>query len=630
MQFLISSAHKHVSYTDSLSCISPTKNVFEDGTVCRRCKTRRRDSQQYGKLHISVVRLRFKQFMKGIAKWVLIAIPATLTNSSLEYLQHLLALRFRKRLTLKIHESYFKDHNFYAVPNLDNRIKNVDQVIVADVQKFAQSLSRLYSNISKPLLDCVVYNIFLAKSIGLNTLFILSTVVQLSTGLLRALTPPFGTLVSKEQKLEGDLHYAHSRILNNSEEIALWKGAEFERDVIQKKYSRLTKHTSRVFRLRVFYGMVEDFCIKYFWGSAGLLACAAPVFAERLPRLEEIQYLKDKDSFSLHLGKTDESILGQRTREFVANRRLLLSSSSAVGRIISGYKELVELSGYTYRVSELLDVLDDISNDQFVKPKLYDTNDDTQDVSSESGNLANSSPVAHRGEFIEKDYIMFDRVPIVSPTGEVLIKELSYVAFPGMNLLVLGPNGCGKSSMFRILGGLWPIYGTLRDQIIYPHSQEQMQELGVTDAELISILQVLRLDGIVSREGGFDARKEWRDCLSGGDKQRIAMARLYYHKPKFAIMDECTSSVSLEMEEVMYTHAATLGITMLTVSHRQSLWKYHNYLLEFDGKGGYLFTEFDPEERLELLSEKQNLEEQNQLFLDLEKRLGQVPPTDVE
>lgn len=55
---------------------------------------------------------------------------------------------------------------------------------------------------------------------------------------------------------------------------------------------------------------------------------------------------------------------------------------------------------------------------------------------------------------------------------------------------------------------------------------------GVTDDDLLAVLSAVQMDNIVEREGGWDAAREWRDALSGGDKQKIAWARLFYHQPK--------------------------------------------------------------------------------------------------
>lgn len=57
---------------------------------------------------------------------------------------------------------------------------------------------------------------------------------------------------------------------------------------------------------------------------------------------------------------------------------------------------------------------------------------------------------------------------------------------------------------------------------------------------------------------------------------------------KYAVLDEATSLVPVEMEGLMMQHAAELGITLLTVSHRPSLWRYHSMILQYDGQGGYV------------------------------------------
>ena len=77
----------------------------------------------------------------------------------------------------------------------------------------------------------------------------------------------------------------------------------------------------------------------------------------------------------------------------------------------------------------------------------------------------------------------------------------------------------------------------------------------------------------------------------------MAMGRLIYHKLKYAILDECTSSVSIDVEGHLYTYLKYRGITLITVRHRDTLWKFLDYLLRFKGEKLYEFCEMPQDKR---------------------------------
>lgn len=248
-----------------------------------------------------------------------------------------------------------------------------------------------------------------------------------------------------------------------------------------------------------------------------------------------------------------------------------------------------------------------------------------------------------------------------------------FLSYRDGNLLLTGPNGSGKTSICRILCGLWPcapgcgvfsvparihglVYvpqrpylcvGSLREQLTYPfepHSTEIRellsnvhrveQSLDGLDKVLANLLQVVGLSALLDRtyavteEGcrraarrqstngkigerssqrilpaddpskvvadshsvnrGWDAVTAWEETLSLGEQQRLGMARLFFRKPSFAIMDECTNATSVDIEDLLYRQAEKRDIRVITVSQRPALTHYHSRELHLvDGVYAY-------------------------------------------
>jgi ABC-type uncharacterized transport system fused permease/ATPase subunit len=148
------------------------------------------------------------------------------------------------------------------------------------------------------------------------------------------------------------------------------------------------------------------------------------------------------------------------------------------------------------------------------------------------------------GTYVEGDIISFEGVDIVSPEGTCLAKDLNLRIEHNHNVMVTGPNGAGKSSLFRVIGELWPlncgvltkppkeeflfvpqkpylVAGSLRDQIIYPHSYDQMLARGISDEDLARLLALVDPANDILSTWNLDDDKDWFRAFSGGSLQTI-------------------------------------------------------------------------------------------------------------
>ncbi|XP_023276307.1 ATP-binding cassette sub-family D member 3 isoform X1 [Seriola lalandi dorsalis] len=510
-----------------------------------------------------------------------------LVNNFLKLGLNELKLRFRERLTKSLYDQYLQGFTFYKMGNLDNRIANADQLLTQDVEKFCNSVVDLYSNLSKPLLDIGLYIFKLTSAIGAQGPAIMMAYLLISGLFLTRLRRPIGKMTVTEQRYEGEYRYVNSRLITNSEEIAFYNGNTREKQTIHSTFKKLVDHLHNFIFFRFSMGFVDSIIAKYLATVVGYLVVSRPFLNLSHPR---------------HLHSTHSELL----EDYYQSGRMLLRMSQALGRIVLAGREMTRLSGFTARITELMKVLKELNAGKYERTM----------VSQQEKELDAAEKlvlVPGSGQIINRDNIIkFDHTPLATPNGDVLIRDLTFEVRSGTNVLVCGPNGCGKSSLFRVLGELWPLFGgsltkpergklfyvpqrpymtlgSLRDQVIYPDTYEEQRRKGISDQVLKDYLDNVQLGHILDREGSWDSVQDWMDVLSGGEKQRMAMARLFYHKPQFAILDECTSAVSVDVEDYIYSHCRTVGITLFTVSHRKSLWKHHKYYLHMDGRGKYEF-----------------------------------------
>ena len=178
------------------------------------------------------------------------------------------------------------------------------------------------------------------------------------------------------------------------------------------------------------------------------------------------------------------------------------------------------------------------------------------------------------------------------PTGATLLQGATARVAPGEHTLLQGPSGSGKSTLLRALAGIWPWArgrtglpegamfipqrpyfpdGPLRDALAYPEPAATY-----SDEQLKTALQDALLPALAERLG---ERDNWTQKLSGGEQQRLAIARVLLKQPAWVLADEATSALDLEAENTVYQRLQALtergGGALLSIAHRPSVAAFH-------------------------------------------------------
>jgi len=415
--------------------------------------------------------------------------------------------------------------------------------LLTGLSKFVREKTTLsfFATCVEKILEMIVFFVILwqiSKTIGV-VLIIYTTIGNL---IAFYLSQEFNNINQEELEVEANYNYAVTHVRNHAESIAFFQGEDQEFNILKKRFSSLIQTALQKInweRNKNFFDRGYQSIINVF-----PFLLVAPL------------YIRDEIDF----GQVNQASLAANL------------FATALGTLITEFATSGRLSSYIERLVTFSETLETI----------------TQEVEGVSTIKS-----------IEENRLAFDHVTLQTPNYEkVIVENLTIELASEQGLLIVGPSGRGKSSLLRAIAGLWNsgtgrlirppgkeilflpqrpyiILGTLREQLLYPNVDRQ-----VSDQELSEVLQQVNLQDVLTRVGGFDQEVPWENILSLGEQQRLAFARVLVTRPHFVILDESTSALDLINEKNLYQQLKEIKTTFISVGHRESLFDYHQTVLE--------------------------------------------------
>lgn len=468
-----------------------------------------------------------------------------------------LRLRWRRWLTQRYLAHWLDDRGYYRI-ELQRSVDNADQRIAEDLRQLGEYTMTLFLGFLSAVATLISFLFILwtlsgplsLAPIGLDVTvpgymaWVVLIYALVGTWLANLVGRRLIALNFFKQRYEANFRFSLVRVRENAEGIALYRGEQNEAEVLNARFADVFANGWRV--------LLTQAQLAFYQSGYGQLAIIFP-YVVTAPRF--------------FAGVITFGVMTQTASAFG-------QVQSALSFFIDNYTSLAELRAVMDRLKGLQLATDD-------KPET------AIDVVPQAG----------------RTDIGVDGLTLGLPDGQALLKDATLALRPGQSVLISGESGSGKSTLFRALAGIWPFgrgtvrvpagarvlflpqkpyipIGTLRDAVKYPDEHST-----ASDAEVAAALEAAQLGHLAGR---LDEQAHWTNMLSGGEQQRLAIARALVFKPDWLFLDEATASLDDANEASVYEALKERlpTTTVVSIGHRPALRQWHERHIELQRGAG--------------------------------------------
>ena len=465
-----------------------------------------------------------------------------------EWITERLAVVIKGLLIRRLHAKYLNRNKFHDLLLYHQEIDHPDARIAQDCTSFAIDFAFTLRQCVKTPIIAVWYSIREYNEIGWQPLVGCYVLGCCWLILCRMTMIPVIRLTYMFEAKQAEFRGYHVRLRDHAEVVCLSHAQKMEEETVNRKLADVLRQQRK---LAVWGIPLNVVTFLYMMMNNGLAFCWFYLFPPKEGEPSSTAAIISRVSF------------------------VLIMLMSSIGSIFDVLSDVSRVCGYASRINELFVTLD---------------SEDERD----------------EGRVVEaQDEIGLEHADIVVPgSGRVLLKDVTFRIAKGESLFVSGPSGCGKSSLFRVLGRLWPLKGgelTLPANVMFLPQKAYVKgnsldealtfpNTGPIDKPLYNeVIEFLGLNSVMTRTA-----EPWHKGLSPGERQKIALARVFLQKPDFVLLDEATCAIPQPLEERVFSRLVNMGICFISIPHSYSLRKYHTHSLDITRNGDWKFYKNTP------------------------------------